>query len=98
MSYCDDQGIKLYTYKHTNLDFAANPYVPGDRIVKSGHDPDVAVVVECGANGDDAFDGVFSGQLENGEVPPGKLTSYCEEQELKRYSYDCSEIDYVESA
>jgi hypothetical protein len=53
-SYCDDQNIKLYTYKHTNLEFAENPFTPGDYIIKPDyHDPDLAVVVTVSDESDD---------------------------------------------
>jgi hypothetical protein len=91
-SYCADQDIDRYTYKHSNLAFADNPYVPGDRVVKSSHDdPDVAVVVERG--GDDTVEVVCSGQLDDEAVSPGELASHCEEQGIKRYTYDCSELE-----
>ncbi|SDD24622.1 hypothetical protein SAMN05192552_101646 [Natrinema hispanicum] len=46
-SYCDDQDIKLYTYKHTNLEDAENPFTPGDYVIKPDYDdPDLAVVLE----------------------------------------------------
>ena len=49
-SYCDDQKIKLYTFRHDNLAFANNPYFPGDRVVNIQHDdPDTAVVVARGS-------------------------------------------------
>ena len=48
-SYCDDQDIKLYTYKHTNLESAARPFTPGDYVIKPDYDdPDLAVVAEVG--------------------------------------------------
>jgi hypothetical protein len=98
-SYCDDQEIKLYTYKHTNLEFAANPFVPGDRVLKTTHDePDEALVVgreeESSA---EAVQVVYTGQLDETEIPPDELASHCEKQGIKRYSYPPSELERVSS-
>jgi hypothetical protein len=96
-SYCDDQDIKLYTYKHTNLDFATNPFTPGDRVVKSSHDePDEAIVVDCsdGATSD-SVSVVYTGQLEAGEISPGKLASYCEDKGIKQYTYSPSDLEWA---
>lgn len=84
-SYCNDQEIKRYTYKHSNLDFAANPFVPGDRVINTTHDdPDVAVVVDRDVNGDDqTVDVVFSAQLEDEEMQPAEFASYCDDQGIK---------------
>ncbi len=52
-SYCDDQDIKLYTYKHTNLEYAENPFTAGDYVIKPDYDdPDLAVVLEVSNDGD----------------------------------------------
>lgn len=38
------QSIQCYTYKSSNLEFADPPFVPGDRVVNTGHDePDPAI-------------------------------------------------------
>lgn len=95
-SYCHEQGIECYTFKHTNLDFAANPYVPGDRVVKTSHDdPDVAIVVErndAGAEG--TVDVVYSRQLDDGAVSPSELRSHCDAHDIKLYSYACSGLEF----
>ena len=97
-SYCDDQDVKLWTFKHENLAFAENPYVPGDRVIKTSHDdPDTAVVVERanGADGGDvtvAFLGGFDGE----DVWPGKLTEHCEANGIKCYSYDRTKLEFAE--
>ena len=44
-SYCVDQDIDLYTYKHENLQFAENPYAVGDYVFKSAHGPAVIYAV-----------------------------------------------------
>lgn len=89
-SYCDDQDIKLYTYKHTNLEFAENPFTPGDYVIKPDYnDPDLEVVVEvCEADADDRSVSIaFLHQLEEkvGErtyVPPAELQSQCEKSSI----------------
>jgi len=90
-SYCDDQDIKLYTYKHTNLEYADNPYIVGDRVVKNDHnDPDTAVVVE--RDGDEvsvAFEGVF-----DGDVSPSNLADHCREDDVKMYTYDTTVLEF----
>lgn len=51
-SYCDAQGIKLYTYKHTNLECAEKPFTPGDYVIKPDYDDsDLAVVVDVDEDG-----------------------------------------------
>lgn len=97
-SYCDDQEIKLYSYKHTNLDFTENPYAPGDRVVNVNHDDsDEAIVVsrENGANSE-SVSVVYSGQLNDQEILPSKLEELCKKQSIKQYSYSPSEIEWAE--
>jgi hypothetical protein len=90
-SYCDDQDIKLYTYKHTNLEYADNPYVVGDRVLKEDHDdPDPAVVVE--RDGDEvsiAFEGQF-----DGDMPDSDIADYCQDNDVKLYTYGAEELEY----
>jgi hypothetical protein len=96
-SYCDDQDIKLYNFKHTNLEFATNSFVPGDRVVKASHDePDEAIVVDCsdGASSD-SVSVVYTGQLEADEISPGKLASHCEDEGIKQYSYSPSDLEWA---
>jgi len=89
-SYCHDQDIKLYTYKHTNLEHAEHPYVVGDRVVKQDHDdPDPAVVVR---REDDTVKVAYQGQFD-GDIPESGFEDYCEENDVKLYSYDVEEID-----
>ncbi|WP_254522647.1 hypothetical protein [Natrinema caseinilyticum] len=99
-SCCHDTVIKLWTYKHENLDFAANPYAPGDRIIKTSHsDPNTAVVVESGNGGDRAAVTVaFLGDFEEEGVWPGKLAEHCEENGIKCYTYEHSELEFVEQS
>ena len=99
-SYCDDQGIKLYTYKHTNLEHADTPFVPGDYVINPEHaDPDLAVVVDVdegsGQNIDVAFLNQFDGTgPEESYLPPAELSSHCDENGVSRYSYDASVLEF----
>jgi len=53
-SYCDDLSIHLYTYKHTNMEFAENLFTLGDYVIKPDyHDPDLAVVTEMDEDDED---------------------------------------------
>ncbi len=99
-SYCDDTDIKLWTYKHENLAFAENPYVPGDRVIKTSHDdPDTAVVVDTpgGPIGDDVTV-AYLNDFEAEGVWPGKLTEHCEEHGIKCYTYEYSALQFVDVA
>ncbi|WP_119813818.1 hypothetical protein [Halalkaliarchaeum desulfuricum] len=95
-SYCDDQEIKLWTYKHENLEFAENPYVPGDRVIKTSHDdPNTAVVVESpGGAGGEEVTVAFLGDFEEEDVWPGELREHCEENGIKSYTYEHTELEY----
>jgi hypothetical protein len=94
-SYCDDQDIKLYTYKHTNLDFAANPFVPGDRVLKMSHDdPDTAVVVE--RQSDETLAVGFDDRLQDGDRFAPELSEFCESENISLYNYSSDEIRFVE--
>lgn len=93
-SYCDDQDIKLYDYKHTNLEVAANPYVPGDLVVKCSHDdPDEAVVVDRVSEREVAV--VYRSQLDSSELRPGALRDYCESNGISTYSYRPAEMAFA---
>lgn len=95
-SYCDDQDIKLYDYKHTNLQVAKNPFVPGDRVIKPDHEePDVAVVVQ---SGDDEVSVVFLNQLDDKDMSPAKLADYCEANGISQYAYPVSDLDFANSS
>ncbi len=90
-SYCHDQDIKLYTYKHTNLEISENPFVIGDRVVKADHDdPDTAVVVN--RDGDEVSV-AFEGQFDDG-IPDSNLADYCDDNDIRLYTYDAEELEF----
>lgn len=100
-SYCDDQDIKLYTYKHTNLAFADNPFAPGDYVIKPDYDdPDLAVVVEVSRNNTGENVSVaFLNRFEDESadlpyIPPADLKSYCEKLGIKSYAYEHGELSF----
>lgn len=98
-SYCKDQSIKLYTYKHTNLDFATNPFAPGDCVVKIDHDdPDVALVVKCSAGASDEVTVAFAGQFNGDDLLPSEYESYCDDKEVNLYSYEPDELAFADLA
>jgi hypothetical protein len=94
-SYCDDQDIKLYTYKHTNLKFAENPFTPGDYVIKPDYeDPDLAVVLTISEqdSSDKDVTVAFVNQLdaESGswtDMSPRAVAAHCEELGINSYSY-----------
>jgi hypothetical protein len=94
-SYCHDQHVRCYTYKHTNVEAASNPFVLGDRVINTTHDdPDVAVVVD--QTSDEvhvAFDGEFNGET----IPPGQLSAYCDTNDCSLYSYTPEDLAFVKS-
>jgi hypothetical protein len=93
-SYCDDQDIKLYAYKHTNLAYASNPFVPGDRVINSSHaDPDEAIVIEREGEAESVAV-VYTGQLDQDGLAPGELALHCENGGVKQYSYSHSKLEW----
>lgn len=94
-SYCVDTDIKLWTYKHENLEFAGNPYVPGDRVIKTSHsDPNTAVVVECGDDDENPVTVAYLGDFDDEGVWPSKLAEHCEENGIKCYTYSADELAF----
>jgi hypothetical protein len=93
-SYCDDQDIDLYTYKHANLQFADVPYTPGDRVVKPAHDnPDVAIVLAVDRNGG-TVEVAFQNQLQE-TVSPEDLSEYCSDTGVTTYTYAPEELAFA---
>ncbi|WP_435101210.1 hypothetical protein [Halarchaeum sp. P4] len=94
-SYCDDQQISLYTYKHTNLKHAENPFTPGDYVLKVDHDdPDTALVVESEPT-ESTVRVVYEGQLDDGDVAPVDLATHCEDADIKTYTYERDDLNYA---
>ena len=94
-SYCYDQDIRLYTYKHTNLESAPNPFVSGDRVIKTSHDdPDAAVVIDQ-SNGTVSV--AFEGQFDGEKVPSADLAEYCDSNGLSLYSYTADELAFAQA-
>jgi hypothetical protein len=89
-SYCDDQQITCYTFKHTNLAFAPNPYVAGDRVVHTGHDdPDLAFVVDTT---DDGVAVRYEGQFDG--TPSAETLADLRERDAKCYHYDVETVAF----
>jgi hypothetical protein len=98
-SYCDDQAIRLYTYKHTNLELASNPFCPGDYVIKPDyHDPDLAVVLGVTEEaGDEDIEVTFLEKFDEAstthtDVLPTELREHCEENGITSYSYGHDEL------
>ena len=92
-SYCDDQNVSLYTYKHENLKFAENPFTVGDYVIKSSHDdPNIAVVVEVEGS---EISVVYEGPRGD-KVVPANLREHCENEGLSRYEYPQGELEFVD--
>lgn len=97
-SYCADQDVKLYTYRHDNLAFAENPYAPGDRVINTRHDdPNTAVVVTCeNGSSSDEVSVAFLNDFDEDDVWPGKLESHCDDNGIKRYSYEPAILEFAD--
>ncbi|GAB6878148.1 hypothetical protein JCM17823_04220 [Halorubrum gandharaense] len=93
-SYCADQEIGLYTYKHTNLEYADNPFVPGDYVIKPDYeDPDLAVVT---AVDDGEVSVAFRNQFEPDDeyVHPSEIAEYCARNGIQEYSYTHEALEH----
>ena len=94
-SYCDDQDIKLYNYNHTNIEFAENPFVPGDHVLKTSHDdPDTAVVVE--RLSDNTVEVVYKPQIDGQEIDSETLAEHCNSAGITTYSYASDELVFAD--
>ncbi|WP_121820588.1 hypothetical protein [Halostella salina] len=95
-SYCDDQGVSLYTYKHENLQFAENPFTVGDYVIKSSHDdPNYAVVVDTDDE-NNRVSVVYEGPRGD-EVTPANLTAHCNSEDLSTYEYAADELEFADT-
>ncbi|WP_254764125.1 hypothetical protein [Natrinema marinum] len=104
-SYCDDQNIRTYPYKYSNLELAKNPFEPGDRVVKTeDEDPSTGLVTERldpEERGYEAVNVVFVEQLtENGsdweQTPVRELADYCSEESVRTYPFKYTNIEFAE--
>jgi hypothetical protein len=94
-SYCTDQNISLYTFKHTNLQFVENPYVTGDYVIKSSHDnPNLAVVIDVSEQ-DDIVTVVYEGPRGD-EVQPADLQDHCESEDVSTYEYPPEALEFAD--
>jgi hypothetical protein len=95
-SYCDDQDIKLYSYKHENLEPADPPFSPGDYVIKPDYsDPDLAVVTKV--NGGDVsvvFQHSLEEALDDPYIYPPTLSDECEKADLSQYSFAAEELTF----
>jgi hypothetical protein len=95
-SYCDDQDIKLYSYKHENLEPADPPFSPGDYVIKPDYsDPDLAVVTAV--DGDEVsvvFRHLLEDELDHSYIYPPSLSDECEEAGLNQYSFAAEELAF----
>lgn len=97
-SHCDDGGITLYAYNHTNLEHAPEPFGPGDYVHNPDyHDPDPGVVVTVGPDGE--ADVAFLHQLgvaddDPAPVAPADLSAHCESAGVDPYPYPAAELAF----
>jgi len=95
-SYCDDQDISLYTYKHENLQFAENPFTVGDYVIKSSHDdPNLAVVVSTDRE-KETVTVVYEGPRGD-EITPEHLAAHCEDEDLSTYEYPHEDVEFADT-
>jgi len=91
-SYCDDQAIQLYSYKHENLTYADQPFTPGDYVIKPDYDdPDLAIVTSVEGND---ITVVFNHLIEKDYLKPQRLTDICEKHDLSQYSFNSDDLAF----
>jgi hypothetical protein len=101
-SYCDDQTIRLYTYKHTNLEHAERPFTQGDYVIKPDYDdPDLAIVVELNRGEERDVSVAFVPQLDEAVgsdtgLAPDELLAICEKHDISMYSYPSAALEFEE--
>ncbi|MDL0129921.1 hypothetical protein PNP59_03080 [Halobacterium salinarum] len=91
-SYCVDQDIQLYDYKHTSLEFADQPFTIGDYVIKPDYDdPDLAIVTSVDG---DEITVVFEHLIEKDYLQPQRLEHVCENHDINQYSFDAAEMAF----
>ena len=93
-SYCDDQDIQLYSYKHENLEPADPPFSSGDYVIKPDYsDPDLAVVTAVDGNEVSVvFQHLLEDALDDSYVYPKTLNDKCEEADLTEHSFSAEDL------
>lgn len=101
-SYCVDQEISLYAYKHSNLDYAENTFVVGDYVIKPDYeDPDPAVVIDSvdpdatERNVTVAFLHELDIEVGEDHVTADDLSGRCEDMNASQYSYSHTELQFI---
>ena len=91
-SYCVDQDIRLYDYKHTSLEFADQPFTMGDYVIKPDYDdPDLAIVTSVN---EDEVTVVFERLIEKDYLQPQRLEDVCEKHDISQYSFNTREMEF----
>jgi len=91
-SYCVDQEIQLYDYKHTSLKFADQPFTVGDYVIKPDYnDPDLAIVTSV-ADGEVTV--VFEHLIEKDYLQPQRLEDVCEKHDISQYSFEGKDMEF----
>jgi len=95
-SYCDDQAIQLYSYKHENLQRADPPFSPGDYVIKPDYsDPDLSVVTAV--DGDEVtvvFHHLLEETFDDPYVHPSDLVGKCGDAGLSQYSFTADDLSF----
>ena len=91
-SYCVDQDVQLYDYKHTSLEFADQPFTVGDYVIKPDYDdPDLAIVTSVDG---DEMTVVFEHLIQKDYLQPQRLEDVCEKHDISQYSFKSEEMAF----
>ena len=91
-SYCVDQDIQLYDYKHSSLEVADQPFTIGDYVIKPDYKgPDLAIVTSVDGN---EVTVVFEHRIEKDYLQPQRLEDVCENHDIDQYSFDGDEMTF----
>ncbi|SEW01111.1 hypothetical protein [Halobacterium jilantaiense] len=91
-SYCVDQEIHLYDYKHTNLEYADQPFTVGDYVIKPDYDnPDLAIITAVDSG---EISVVFEHLLNKDYIQPQRLEDICENNNLSQYSFPAEDMAF----